>query len=194
MNQETKRERLYFKDKGEWTSWLEKNHSSSNGVLLIFYKKHAGKKGVSYVEALEEAIRFGWIDSILRRIDDEKHSINFTPRKHSSVWSKKNKDTAERLIKENKMAPAGYAAIEEAKKRGLWDTAYTNKTKERMPTDLKKALMKNKLAWTNFCEYANTYRNMYVGWVKNAKTDETRMRRINEVVERSLLKKKPGIE
>jgi uncharacterized protein YdeI (YjbR/CyaY-like superfamily) len=187
------RNMLYFRDKKQWSAWLEKNHSISSGVLLIFYKKHTGKKGISYVEALEEAIRFGWIDSTLRRIDDEKHSINFTPRKHSSVWSKKNKDTAERMIKEDRMAPAGYAAIEEAKKRGLWEAAYTNKTKERMPSDLKKALLRDNKAWSNFNEFANTYRNMYIGWVKNAKTEETRKKRINDVVNRSLIKKKPGI-
>ena len=190
----SKEEVLFFGGRGEWSRWLEENHLSSGGVLLLFYKRHVGKRGISYSEALEEALRFGWIDSVLRRIDGEKHSIKFTPRKKGSVWSKKNRDTAERLIKEDRMTSAGYAVIDEAKKRGLWDKAYTNKKRDRMQSDLKKALLENKVAWKNFNGFANSYRNMYVGWVVNAKREETRLRRIKEVVSRSFMNKKPGIE
>jgi len=184
---------LSFKSREDWRRWLEENHQGSSGATLLIYKKNASKRGLSYIEALEEAIAFGWIDSVLHRLDDEKHTIKFTPRKNSSVWSKLNKDRAERLIKEGRMTPAGYAAVEEAKKRGLWDAAYTNKKKERMIPELKKELMKDKTAWKNFNEFANSYRNMYIGWVRDAKTKETKERRIREVVERSIIKKKPGI-
>jgi uncharacterized protein YdeI (YjbR/CyaY-like superfamily) len=88
------------------------------------------------------------------------------------------------------MTSAGLAKIEESKRNGFWDNAYTNKIKEIIPLDLKEALMKNKKAWNNFQNFANSYRNMYIGWVNNAKTAETRRKRINKIVEQSLLNKK----
>jgi len=120
--------------------------------------------------------------------------IKFTPRRIGSVWSKINREKAERLIRAGRMSAAGLARIEEAKKSGLWDAAYTNKKKDRMPPDLKAALVQDKTAWDNFRKFANSYRNMYIGWVKGAKTEETRKRRMKEVVARSLKNKKPGIE
>ena len=93
-------------------------------------------------------------------------------------------------MKSGKMTDAGLVKILEAKKNGRWENAYTNKIKETIPEDLKEALMKEKKAWKNFQGFANSYRNMYVGWVNNAKTDETRMKRIKKIVEQSLLNKK----
>ena len=91
------------------------------------------------------------------------------------------------------MIKAGLDKIEEAKSSGLWDNAYTNKKREKMPAVLKEAFLGNKSAWHNFRKFANTYRNMYIGWVIGAKTEETRIKRIKEVVKRSLINKKPGI-
>jgi len=93
-------------------------------------------------------------------------------------------------MKSGRMTDAGLVKIQEAKKNGLWENAYTNKTKETIPADLKEALMKEKKAWENFQRFANSYRNMYIGWVNNAKTAETRMKRIKKIVEQSLLNKK----
>ena len=185
---------LFFKDRNEWRKWLERNHSKSSEALLIHYKKSSGKEGLNHFDAVEEALCFGWIDSKLRRIDEERFMLRYTPRKEKSVWSKKNKDTAERMIQSGKMSDAGIKKIELAKKHGLWDAAYTNLVKERLPSDLKKALMKDNIAWKNFQSFANSYRNTYIGWVKNAKIETTRNRRINEVVTRSKDNKKPGIE
>jgi uncharacterized protein YdeI (YjbR/CyaY-like superfamily) len=184
---------LYFKNSREWRKWLERNHDRENEAWLIHYKKRSGKSGVSYSEALDEALCFGWIDSRLKRIDEERFVLKYSPRKSKSVWSKVNKERAERLIEAGRMTDAGLAKIEEAKERGLWDTAYTNKVRERMPSDLKKALLTDKNSWNNFQGFANSYRNMYIGWVNGAKTEETRNRRIVEVVKRSLMNKKPGI-
>ena len=110
-----------------------------------------------------------------------------------SVWPKLNKEKAEKLIKLGKMTDAGLIKIEEAKRNGFWDTAYTNKDRDKIPEDLNKALLQNKDAWNNFNNFANSYWNMYIGWVNSAKTEETRKRRIAEVVKRSALNKKPGI-
>jgi uncharacterized protein YdeI (YjbR/CyaY-like superfamily) len=169
---------LLFKNRNEWRSWLEKNHTKFSEVWLIHYKKSAGTKNLNHFEVVEEALCFGWIDSKLKKIDEERFVLKYTPRKSKSVWSKINKENAEKMISLGKMTRAGFEKIEEAKKQGIWDTAYTNLVKERLPSDLKNALKVNKKAWNNFQKFANSYRNMYIGWVKSAKTEETRKKNI----------------
>ena len=185
---------LFFKNRDEWRNWLEKNHRTINEVWLIHYKKSSGKKGLNHFNAVEEAICFGWIDGKLKKIDEQRFILRYSTRKSKSVWSKINKENAEKMISLGKMTQAGFAKIEEAKKQGFWDNAYTNLVKERLPSDLKNALIVNKKAWNNFQQFANSYRNMYIGWVKNAKTEETRKKRISEVVKNSLENKKTVIE
>ena len=185
---------LFFKNRDEWHNWLEKNHRAINEIWLIHYKKSSGKKGLNHFDAVEEAICFGWIDGKLKKIDEERFILRYSPRKSKSVWSKINKENAEKMISLGKMTKAGFDKIEEAKKQGFWDNAYTNLVKERLPSDLKNALIVNKKAWNNFQQFANSYRNMYIGWVKNAKTEETRKKRISEVVKNSLENKKTVIE
>jgi uncharacterized protein YdeI (YjbR/CyaY-like superfamily) len=185
---------LYFKNARQWRRWLENNHDKRQEVWLTHYKKKSKKVSVSLEDAVEEALCFGWIDSKLVRIDDEKYILKFTPRKANSVWSKINKERAEKLIKEGKMTEAGLVKIEEARKRGFWQNAYTSRKKETLSSELKEALLKDKTAWSNFRKFANSYRNMYIGWVNAAKTGETRRKRIVEVVKRSAQNKKPGFE
>ena len=182
--------RLSFTNRGDWRDWLKENYDRKRYVWLTIYKKSSKKKGLTLEDAVEEAICFGWIDGKLKRVDVERFILRFSPRKAKSVWSRINKERAERLVKSKRMAAAGLATIEEAKRNGLWNSAYTNKTKDDIPLDLKEALMKEKEAWGNFQRFANSYRNMYIGWVNSAKTAETRIRRINKVVEQSLLNKK----
>jgi len=183
-----------FLNKTQWRTWLEKNHTVAKEIWLLHYNKASGKQSLSHVEAVEEALCFGWIDSTLKKIDDERFILKFSPRKPKSVWSKINKDKAKQLIAEGRMSAAGFHAITQAKKQGVWDTAYTNLVKERTPSDLKQALIEKPIAWKHFQGFANSYRNQYIGWVKNAKTQETRKRRIQQVVQRAEKNKKPGIE
>jgi uncharacterized protein YdeI (YjbR/CyaY-like superfamily) len=185
---------LLFTDGAEWRRWLDKHHDTENYVWLVHYKKGSSKSSISYREALEEAICFGWIDGLMKSIDDEKYILRYSPRKKKSVWSRLNKDRAEELIRLGKMTDAGLLKIEEAKRNGLWDTAYTNREKEELPEDLKDALIQDSAAWNNFKNFANSYRNAYIGWVNGAKTGVTRKRRIAEVVKRSSLNRKPGIQ
>ena len=181
---------LSFTNREDWRFWLEENYEKENYVWLTLYKKKFRKKGMTLQDAVEEAICFGWIDGKLKRLDTERFILRFSPRKARSVWSKINKERAEMLLKSGKMTDAGLVKIQEAKKNGLWESAYTNKTKEEIPLDLKEALMKEKKAWDNFQRFANSYRNMYIGWVNSGKTAETRIKRIKKVVEQSLLNKK----
>jgi uncharacterized protein YdeI (YjbR/CyaY-like superfamily) len=185
---------LCFENGQQWRDWLDINHDTAQKAWLIHYKKHINKTGISYDDALEEALCFGWIDGKMQSIDEEKYKIRYTTRKSRSIWSKLNKEKAEELIASGKMTSAGLAKIEEAKKNGNWDKAYTNRKTEELPSDLKEALMQEGDAWYNFQRFANSYRNNYIGWVNGAKADETRKRRIMEVVMRSSMNKKPGVE
>src|SRR4030042_3901104 len=115
----------HFKNRGEFRKWLEKNHAKKTELWILFYKVRTNKKSVRYAEAVEEALCFGWIDGILKRIDDEKHAQRFTPRNPKSIWSKVNKERAKRMINEGKMTNAGLIKIKDAKKSGWWQNAYT---------------------------------------------------------------------
>ena len=183
-----------FQDSQEWRKWLHLHHDSESEERLFIYKKRCNKTGISYNEALEKALCFGWIDVKMQSIDEKKVNLRFSPRKARSVWSKINKEKAERLILQGRMTSEGLAKIEEAKDDGLWETTHTNKKHDAVTGDLKAALSENSSAWDNFYRFANSYRNMYIGWVVDAKTKETRNRWIKEVVKRSALNKKPGIE
>jgi uncharacterized protein YdeI (YjbR/CyaY-like superfamily) len=184
----------YFRNRYQWNQWLLKNHNTAHEIWLLHFKKSSGRTGITYDEAVEEAICFGWIDGKLKSIDKERFVLRYSPRKARSVWSKLNKERAEKLIKMAKMTDAGLLKIEEAKRNGYWDVAYSNKKRDELPDDLREALLKETNAWSNFNAFANSYRNTYIGWMVSAKTEKTRKRRITEIVKRSLLNKKPGIE
>ncbi len=181
---------LNFSNRNEWRNWLDQNHDKKDYVWLLYHKKPSIKRGICLGDSVEEAICFGWIDGKLKKIDEEKFAVRFSPRQQRSVWSKINKERAEKLLKLGRMTSAGIAMIEKAKASGSWERAYTNKIKDSIPDDLEKALRKNQKSWNNFQNFANSYRNMYIGWVVSAKTEETRKQRIEKVIEQSLLNKK----
>ncbi|MFP3944469.1 MAG: YdeI/OmpD-associated family protein [Alphaproteobacteria bacterium] len=104
----------------DWRDWLEENYGRCDEIWLVFYKKHTGKAAISYEEAVEEALCFGWIDSVKRRLDDERYAFRFTPRKPSSKWSPSNIRRVEKLIAEGRMTPAGLEPVERAKAEGAW--------------------------------------------------------------------------
>lgn len=185
---------LSFESSQQWRKWLQGNAHRAKEVWLVHYKKKSGKISVSLSAAVEEALCFGWIDGKLKSIDGERFITRYTPRKAGSVWSRINRERAEKLVAAGRMTATGLARIEEAKQNGYWDAAYTNKIRDELPADLKEALMEYPQARSNFEKFANSYRNMYIGWITGARTEETRKKRIMEVVRRSALNKKPGIE
>lgn len=158
----------------------------------MIYKKSGNKTGLGYQDALDEAICYGWIDGKMNSIDIDRFVLRFSPRKENSIWSKKNKEKALQLIASGRMTESGLASIEKAKENGAWDKAYTSLEKDDMPADLQAALAENDTALENFRNFANSYRNMYIGWVTGAKTPATRKKRIAEVVQRSAMNKKAG--
>lgn len=181
-----------FLDRKEWRRWLEENRSSEKEVWVIIHKKKSGKKGLKYLEAVEEAICFGWIDSKMQSIDAKRFRQRFSPRKKNSIWSKNNKETAEKMIQAGKMTQAGFETITEAKRDGKWDTAYSSKMVLTIPEDLAKALKENELAWKNFRKFSNSTKFQYIYWVTNAKKDETRRKRIIDVVKKAARNIKPS--
>jgi uncharacterized protein YdeI (YjbR/CyaY-like superfamily) len=169
---------IHFTSRDDWRSWLEENHATEKEIWLIHYKKHTGKPTISYEEAVEEALCFGWIDGVLRRLDDDRYILRYSPRKNKSIWAESNKERAERMIKQGRMTEAGLAKIREAKKNGEWYKVISTK----IPPDLKEALAGNSKALKNFESLAPSRQKQLVWWVTSAKRDETRQRRIKETV------------
>ena len=173
---------LYVADREQWREWLSKNHAAKPGIWLIFYKKETSKPTIAYEAAVEEALCFGWIDSIIKKIDAVKYARKFTPRSDKSKWSQLNIKRAYKMIKEGRMTKIGLAKIEVAKKSGLWDKDDRPQISLDVPPEFAKALARNKKAKENFDKLAPTYRKHYIGWISVAKRPETKKRRIEESI------------
>lgn len=185
------------KTRTQWRRWLERNHASSPGIWMIYYKQQSGKRNFSYSDAVEEALCFGWIDSLPRKLDEERAMLKFTPRKPKSVWSQLNKTRVEQLIKAGLMTASGLGKIEQAKKNGSWNTLNTSNfhtDSNSLPDDLQKAFAKSKKALANFNNFSASYRRQFLFWIDSAKRPETRTGRIRQTVLMSAANKKPGLQ
>ena len=185
------------KTRSDWRKWLEKNHSTSPGVWMIYYKKETGKRKFNMADAVEEALCFGWIDSIAQKLDDERTMQKFTPRKSKSIWSKINKQRIEKLIEQKLMTTAGMSKIEEAKKNGSWDTLNNSDfhtENNSLPDELRKAFSKRKKALENFQAFPPGYRKRFLFWIDSAKTPETKAARIKQTLLMAAANKKPGLK
>jgi len=185
---------FYARSRSTWRKWLEKNGATSKEIWLVYYKKHTGKPCVSYDASVEEALCFGWIDGLIKGIDEDKHALRFTPRKAGSIWSESNKLRVKKMIEQGLMTDAGLACIRTAKKNGQWTKAYRLAKGKTPPDDLLQALAAVPSARENFEAFAPSYRSMYVMWVLDAKRPETRAKRIRIVTARSAQNTKPGID
>jgi len=173
---------FYFITTAEWHDWLAHNRNQSEGVWLIFYKKGSGQPSLNYESAVEEALCFGWIDSIIRNIDTQKYARKFTPRREGSIWSELNKKRIAKLIRERRMTKIGLAQIETAKHSGQWDKSVHPHIDYEMPDEFQSALVGNPKACAFFEQLAPTYQKQYVGWINIAKQQKTRARRILESI------------
>ena len=173
---------LTFADSSHWASWLAANHASSKGVWLALAKKGAAHTTVTYAEALDEALAWGWIDGQKRPQDESAWLQRFTPRKARSPWSKINRDKVAVLTKAGRMQPPGIAEVERARKDGRWEAAYDSAKTSTVPEDLAAALAANPKAQTFFAtvDAANRYAVLYR--VQTAKKPETRAKRITDFV------------
>jgi uncharacterized protein YdeI (YjbR/CyaY-like superfamily) len=183
-------ERFYARNRHEWHQWLSENHNTSPGVWLIYYKKNNTQKSVEYEDAVQEALIFGWIDSKVNALDEERYMQVFTPRKQGSTWSKLNKNRIERLIEKKLMKPAGLKKVNAAKKDGSW-TFLDDIEDLIVPEDLKKTLNKNITAIENFNSFNDSHKKQILYWVASAKMRKTRKRRIKMIFEAALENKMP---
>jgi len=172
-----------FKTPNQWRNWLAKHHAQPEGIWLRFFKKASGAKSITYAEALDEALCFGWIDGQLKKYDSESWVQKFTPRRSKSVWSKRNREHVARLIKEKRMTAAGLKAVAIAKQDGRWERAYDSPKNMQVPPDFLRALRKDKNAYAFFqtLNKANTYA---IAWrLHTARKPETRERRMQALLE-----------
>jgi uncharacterized protein YdeI (YjbR/CyaY-like superfamily) len=169
-------------DAGAWESWLAQRHASSPGVWLKIAKKGSGATGLSYPEALEVALCYGWIDGQKGAFDDEYWLQRFTPRKPGSRWSKINTEKAAELIAAGRMRPAGMREVELAREDGRWDAAYSGQRSAAVPEDLERELAGNEAARAFFATLSSVNRYAILYRIADAKRPETRARRIAKYV------------
>jgi uncharacterized protein YdeI (YjbR/CyaY-like superfamily) len=174
-------ESFQARDRRQWRRWLQRNHRTSRGVWLVYYKVKSGKPSVRYNEAVKEALCFGWIDSKVNSLDEERYKQIFTPRKPKSAWSKLNKQYIEELSTQGLMAEAGLAKIEVAKRDGSWNKL--DMVEElRIPQDLSEAFAVNKVAEDYFKAFSKSSKKGILFWIESAKRSETRSKRISETI------------
>jgi uncharacterized protein YdeI (YjbR/CyaY-like superfamily) len=172
---------IHVSTRGQWRKWLAENHDKEeNGIWLVFYKKEAGRPSLGYEDSVEEALCFGWIDSLIKRIDSNKYCRKFTPRKDDSSWSNTSKKRVEKIIKEGRMTEFGLAKIEAARKLGSWDMSPRPLINMDVPQDLSEALARNRKAKDFFELLAPTYQRHFISWIATAKKPETRGKRLKE--------------
>lgn len=173
-----------FASSKKWKEWLSKNYArSNNGIWLRIYKKDSGEATVTYDEALDEALCFGWIDGQKKAYDEKSWLQKFTPRRSKSIWSKKNKTRVGRLIEEKRMQQSGLKEIEAAKKDGRWEKAYDSPAQMKIPDDFLSLLKKDRQAYEFFktLNKANTYA---IAWrLQTAKKPETREKRMQVILD-----------
>lgn len=175
--------RLLCESQQRWAEWLEVNHGASTGVWLQFAKKKSGVVTVNYAEALDVALRYGWIDGQAASLDEAYYLQRFTPRGPRSVWSKVNRAAATALIERGEMKSAGLAAVERARQNGQWDRAYDPPSRASVPDDLQTALDASPRASTFFTSLNSQNRYAILHRLQSAATPETRARRIAQFVE-----------
>ena len=183
-------ETIYAKDRREWRAWLEKNYKNSIGVWLIYYKVKSNLPSIKYTEAVKEALCFGWIDSKVKSLDEERYMQIFTPRQPKSVWSKLNKQYIEELLAQDLMTEAGIKKIEAAKKDGSW-TLLDAIEALIIPQDLMQALEANETANRYFQAFSNSNKKSILFWIDSAKRPETRLKRIEQTINLAADNKNP---
>lgn len=170
---------LYFASIGLFRQWLRKNHARPEGAWILMAKKGT-RSGIPYIDALEEALCWGWIDGRLHRHDEQRFALWFAPRRARSIWSLANRQKAERLIAEGRMQAAGRARVEEAKANGRWEAAYSSQAVPRMTADVRQVLEGVGFR-AAFRSLRPSRRLQLLYWIAEAKRPETRARRIAEL-------------
>ncbi len=176
--------------KKHWREWLQKNHRSAQSIWLVFYKVSSGKATLGWGEAVDEALCFGWIDSLKKTLDEERYIQFFSKRKPKSTWSKINKDKVEQLISEGLMTSAGLQCIDIAKQNGSW--VFLDQVEAlTIPADLEEAFAPNPGSKDYYLSLSKSSKKIILYWIVSAKRSETRQKRIAETVEAASRRMKP---
>jgi uncharacterized protein YdeI (YjbR/CyaY-like superfamily) len=182
-------EQVTVRSRQEWRAWLAANHTQPESIWLVTYKKHMGELHLPYADIVEEALCFGWIDSLPRALDEERTMLLVSPRRRKSVWSELNRNRVARLTEEKSMTPAGLAKVERAKADGSWAIL---ENLDKIPADLVAALAASPRAAAHFKAFSPSARRGILAWIKSAKKEVTRIRRIKEVARLAARNLKPG--
>lgn len=168
-------------DQAAWRAWLEEHHATATEIWLVYYKKGSGKPSVVYKQALEEALCFGWIDGQLKKIDEQRYAQRFTPRRADSNWSEVNKHLVAKLVSEGRMTPAGLAKVNFPLPAA--DAPRPRRPDLPLPGWLEAALKANPQAWENFAALPPSHKRRTIGWITDAKQEETRQKRARRAIE-----------
>jgi uncharacterized protein YdeI (YjbR/CyaY-like superfamily) len=174
----------FFRSPAEFRAWLAEHHATARELLVGFYKRASGEPSITWPESVDEALCFGWIDGVRRRVDDRCYTIRFTPRRAGSVWSAVNIRRVKALTEEGRMRPAGLTAFEARRENRSGIYSYEQRRAE-FDEPCAGVLRKNKAAWKFFQAQPPSYRKMVVWWVVSAKKEETRLKRLGKLVEES---------
>jgi len=168
----------YFKSPSDFRAWLERHHATARELLVGFHKRHTGAPSLTWPESVDEALCFGWIDGIRHRVDGERYTIRFTPRKAGSTWSAVNLRRIRALLKEGRMRPGGLKVFQERdrKKAGLY--SFEQRRRIKLPPRLERLVRANPKAWSYFRAQAPWYQRTASFWVVSAKKEETRLKRL----------------
>ena len=171
-----------FQSASQWDNWLAKNYSQSHGIWIRFFKKASGVSSINNSDALDVALCYGWITGQARPYDERSWLGKFVPRRSKSIWSKINTKRAETLMRQGRMKSAGLRQVEEAKRDGRWDRAYSPPSSAKLPEDFLKALQKNKEAEAFFRTLSRANIYSVVFRLENAKNEESRRMRIRQMI------------
>jgi len=172
--------KLFVRTLDEWRHWLIKNHASVSEVWLIFYKRHTGVASIAYADALDESLCYGWVDSLVKRLDDRRYAIKFTPRRTDSRWSAANRKRYAQLKEDGRLKPAGM-------KRPPTDRTYGPRAARlempsKLPSYMEAALQNHPTALRHFDALTPSHRRRYFAWIESAKREETKLRRLDEAI------------
>jgi len=173
----------------EWRSWLDEHHHSESEVWLVFHKRHTGRASIAYQDAVDEALCFGWIDSLIKRLDDARYARKFTPRKADSKWSTTNRQRYAQLEASGRLMPAG---LNRPPTDRSGDAPRPSPSK--LPQYIQDALRNRPAAWNYFQSLAPSFRRLYIGWIDSAKQPETKLRRLEEAIRLLAAGKKLGLK
>ena len=180
---------LDLRSRREWRAWLKEHHASSQGIWLVFHKRHTGVESIPYEDAVCEALCFGWVDSLIKRLDDARYARKFTPRKPDSRWSDINRKRYARLKAGRQLAQAGLSRPPTERSYGARPSLPAT-----VPGYIQEALQERPSAWRAFERIAPSHRRRYVAWIDLAKQQETRVRRLREAIHLLTAGKKLGLK